>query len=137
MRTANSCAHSGGSTAYKGYWECLYVQRTGRVSRHNLVVLLQGDVASLDKDFSFRFQSRAHRTPHDLLGFFQGHVVVAQPELGTQGVEFIRFRHGQSCVCVCVVVCCACFFRILVFVCMRGAVATSAAARRSKLGRSQ
>lgn len=75
--------------------KCTASLRTGRLRRGALVVLPQAYVNAGEELFTFILQRRAHGTTSNALGFIQGHLVMTEPILRSEGVKFIRFHHGR------------------------------------------
>mmetsp|Transcript_18697 Transcript_18697/g.33727 ORF Transcript_18697/g.33727 Transcript_18697/m.33727 type:complete len:276 (+) Transcript_18697:237-1064(+) len=72
--------------------QCVHARR---LPRNDFPVVFHGNVASRNEFLSFLLELRTHWTSHDALALIQGHLVVAQPKLGSQSVQFIGFRHGR------------------------------------------
>jgi hypothetical protein len=57
-------------------------------------VVSQCQVRSPHEFLALLLQVRGHGTPSTGLGFLQTQLIVAQPELSSQRVQIVRFRHG-------------------------------------------
>jgi len=71
-------------------------KRTRSFAAGDAIGLSQRDVAPGQQLFPFDLEGGRHRPAGHRLGFLQGQLVMPQPVLGPQGVQFVRFRHGSK-----------------------------------------